>query len=175
MSYEPYPGGGGYQPFPSGQAGGPPQRMEPPSSVLNAVKVMYGGAVASLINVVIALATIGSLRTTLQNRTNPALTTSQINTAVSITIGGVVVAGLIGIGLWVWMALKCKEGRNWARITGTVFFGIDTLGLLLSFAQPAEIASRILSIVIWLIGLAAVFLLWQRQSAEYFKSQSAPY
>jgi len=83
---------------------------------------MYAGAALSGIAAVIGLTAVGSVRTTLRNQTNPALSTSQINLAVNVFIVGVVVVGLIGIGLWLWMAVKSKAGRNWARITGTVFF-----------------------------------------------------
>ena len=41
-----------------------------------------------------------------------------------------VVVGLIGIALWIWMAQMNKRGRNWARITSTVFFALDTLGAI---------------------------------------------
>jgi hypothetical protein len=34
-------------------------------------------------------------------------------------------ASLIGVGLWIWMAQMNKAGKNWARITSTVFFAIE--------------------------------------------------
>jgi hypothetical protein len=174
MSYEPYPGGG-YQPYPGGPDGGLQERREPPPGVLNAVKLMYAGAALSGIAAIIGLTAVGSVRTTLRNQTNPALSTSQINVAVNVFIVGVVVVGLIGIGLWLWMAVKSKAGRNWARITSTVFFGINTLLLLGSITRPGAAASRIVNILGWLVGLVAIILLWQRPSTDYFKGQAAPW
>ncbi len=174
MSYEPYPGGG-YQPFPGGPDGGLPQRLEPPPSVLNAVRLMYVGAILSGVAAVIGLTAVGSVRTTLRDQTNPALSASQVNLAVNFFIGGVVVVGLIGIGLWLWMAVKNKAGRNWARITSTVFFALSTLLLLGSIARPGTAPSRIVNILGWVIGLGTVILLWQRQSSDYFKGQAAPW
>lgn len=78
--------------------------------------------------------------------------------------------GAIGIGLWLWIARMCKAGKNWARITGTVFFALDTLLLLITFAIAGGIGFPLLGILIWLIGLAAVVLLWQRNSTAFFKS-----
>ena len=85
-----------------------------------------------------------------------------------------VVGGLIGAGLWLWMAWANKRGRSWARIVSTVFFAIATLGLIGSFAQANTIASRIITIVGWAIGLAALVFLWQRQSSDYYAAVSRP-
>jgi hypothetical protein len=174
MSYDPYHGGG-YQPFPGGQPGGLPERMEAPPSVLNAVKLMYAGALISAVTAIIGLTAVGSVRSTLQHQGNPALTTSEVNTGVTFFIVGVVVVGLIGMGLWIWMAVKNKAGRNWARITSTVLFGINTILQLASIRSTGTVPSRAVNILGWVIGLAAIILLWHRQSGEYFKPQSAPY
>ena len=50
-----------------------------------------------------------------------------------------IIFGLIGIGLWLWMAYANKAGKNWARITATAFFGLDTLSVLTSFRQAEPI------------------------------------
>jgi hypothetical protein len=176
MTYEPYPGGGGpggYQPYPGGAQMPPAQRSPAPPSVINAVRLMYAGAAVSAIGAIIGLATIGSLKTTLQQQ-NPSLSSSQINTAADVAVVAVVVVGLIGIGLWIWMALMCKAGKNWARITGTVFFGIATISTLFGLARPEVAVSRIISIVGWLIGLGAVILLWQKASSAFFKPDQYP-
>ena len=174
MSYEPYPSGdgpGGYQPFPGGSQL-PDQRGPAPKSVINAVRLMYAGAAMNAISVIVALTAIGSLRTTLKDQTNPVLTTSQVNSAVDLFIATIVIGGLIGIGLWIWMAFKNKAGKNWARITGSVFFGIDTISLVSSFARAGVTGSRVITVIIWLIGLGAVILLWRKESTAYFKGQS---
>jgi hypothetical protein len=68
-----------------------------------------------------------------------------------------------------WMARANKAGKNWARITGTVFFGIDTLDLLGLFAQRPAALSVVFALVIWLIGLGTVIMLWRRESTAFFK------
>ena len=83
------------------------------------------------------------------------------------------VGALIGVGLWIWMGVKNRAGRNWARITGTVFFGLDTIFLLVGISRltaPA-IATEVL---IWAAGLATVILLWQRRNAAYFAGDGQP-
>ena len=88
--------------------------------------------------------------------------------------GAIVVVGIIGVGLWLWMARMNLKGRNWARITGTVFFGLNTLDLLGVF-RSASAVSAVFAIVTWLVGLGAVIMLWRRESTAYFKPQQMIY
>ena len=162
MSYQPYPSGGGPGGSPpyQGDSQLPDQRGPAPKSVINAVRLMYAGAAMNAISVIVALTSIAALKSTIE-KNNPGFTTSQVNAGVHLFIGSVVIGGLIGIALWIWMAFMNKAGKNWARITGTVFFGIDTIGLVTSFVQAGVTVSRIITIIIWLIGLGAVILLWR--------------
>jgi hypothetical protein len=162
-----------YQPYPSSGQMPEPARPEPPESVLTAVKLMYGGAIISALSLIVGVATIGSLRSALQ-RANPGYTSSQLHTAETVGVVFIVVFGLLGVGLWIWMAMANKRGAKWARITATVFFGLDTLSLLASIARPEALLSRLVGVVVWLIGLGAIILLWQRRSSEYFNAPRWP-
>ena len=160
MSYQPYPG--------------ETQLPAIPQSVTRAVQLMYAGAVASLIGIVIALTTLSSIKSQIISR-NPSLTTTQVNNAEHVAIGILIASGLIGAALWRWMAQSCKAGKNWARITSTVLFAIQTINVVAGAAAVASGgASRIYSILIWLIGLGAIIFLWQRSSTEYFQNSGAP-
>lgn len=158
-----------YQPYPSGErpATSPPRPPAPPS-VRTAVKLMYAGAVVSAISLIVGLVDIGGLKGSLR-ASNPALSTGQVNSTVDVFVASVLVSGLIGIGLWLWMAWANGRGRNWARITGTVFFAIETIELLSTVAAVGTVTSEILTVLTWLIGLAAVVMLWHRRSRPYFK------
>src|ERR1035438_2635449 len=116
-----------YQPYPSGgQVPEPPQRPGPPASVLSAVKLMYAGASLSAISLIATLATIGSLKSTILKR-DPGFTTTQVHSAEVVVVAFAVIVGLISVGLWLWMARANKAGKNWARITSSVFFGSAAL------------------------------------------------
>jgi hypothetical protein len=157
-----------YQPYPTGgQVPEPPQRPEPPVTVLTAAKLMYAGAGVSAISLIATILTIGSLKTAIHNK-SPNLTQAQLHTAQNAAIGLAIVLGLLGIGLWIWMARANLAGKNWARITSTVFFGLDTLGVLASLGQGEPLLSRLISIVVWLIGLGAILMLWRKESSQYF-------
>jgi hypothetical protein len=166
-----------YQPYPGesqSQTPEPTSRPPIPQSITRAAQVMYVGAAASLIGIVIDILARHAIRNALATRkTAHPLTTSQLNNDYHFVLGVTIVAGVIGVALWLWMAYSCKAGKGWARIVSTVLFGIDTLSLVAGAVTSAG-AARIYGILVWLIGLAAIILLWQRQSTAYFKSASAP-
>ena len=164
MSYQPYPGEAQSQP-PE-----PSSRPAIPQSVTRAVQAMYVGAAASLIGVVITILDRHAIRNALATRkTAHPLTTSQLNTDYHAVLGASIAIGLIGVGLWLWMAYSCKAGKGWARIVSSVLFGLNTLGVLAGTVTSGG-AARIYSLVVWLIGLIAIIFLWQRSSTEYFKA-----
>jgi hypothetical protein len=166
-----------YQPYPDdvqpGSQFGHSATPIPPS-VARAVQVMYVGAVASLIGISIDLATAGSLRARLVtiNKNGAKLTPTQVTDTEHLAIGALIVTGLIGAALWYWMAQNNRAGKSWARIVATVLFGIDTIGVIADIdgtsALAGTVATRIFGIVVWLVGLAAIILLWQRTSSDYF-------
>ncbi len=162
-----------YQPYPTAGQGPPPQRPEPPRSVLNAVKLMYAGAAISAISFIVGLTTVGSLKSAIRTA-DPSLTPSQVNAGVTFALVIVGFFGLLGIGLWLWMAWANRGGRKWARIVATVFFGLDTLGLVSAIARPHTVISLVLTLLIWLVGLGAIILLWNSESSAYFNMMSAP-
>jgi hypothetical protein len=97
-----------------------------------------------------------------------------------VLLTGVIVFGLVVIALWLWMARANGQGRNWARIVSTVLFGLATLQLIsqASVQQPVSHAGFavmvfgvIVPVLAWLVGLAAVWLLWRPASSAFFKPQ----
>ena len=137
-----------------------PQRAQPPSSIRNAVKLMYGGAAVSAIVIIVALLTIGSAKTAVHNAF-PSYSATRVRGAAIGLVAYEVVVQLITIGLWLWMARANQGGRSWARIMSTVLFGLNTLILLASLARPHATLGIVLLLVVWLIGLGAVFFLWR--------------
>jgi hypothetical protein len=163
--YENYPSTGADGQLPETPVGG-----QPPNSVQTAVRLMYAGAGISAISFILGLVTIGSVRRTLEKQ-YPTYSTSKIDALVNAEIVIVIVAGIIGVGLWLWMAWANKRGKNWARITGTVFFGLYTLDLIFVAARSASGISTVFAIVTWLVGLGATIMLWRKESTAYFRGQ----
>jgi hypothetical protein len=175
MSYQPYPGGSN-QPYPSGgnQMLQPPT---PPKTIQNAVKLMYVGAGLSALSLIIGLATVGSLKSELETAArnqHKTLTASQLHTGEVFGVAIIVILGLIGIGLWIWMARTNQAGKMWARVVASVLFGLSTLSAFYSIARPNSVGTKIFEVLVWLVGLGAISLLWQRDSTAYYTAQSAP-
>jgi hypothetical protein len=165
-----------YQPYPtSGEQPPEPQRPPIPNSVQTAVKFMYAGAALSLIELVVGLATIGSLKNAIEQagqRAGKHYTPSQVHSLEVTSIVFAVLVGIIAIGLWIWMARANQAGHGYARITGTVFFGLNTLFLFLSLARPHVGVGLIFNLLVWLAGLGAVIMLWRKESGPYFSPRA---
>ncbi len=161
-----------YQSYPgSGQM--PEQQRAPmPNSVQTAVRLMYAGAALSFLELLVGLVTIGTVKTAIK-RAYPHYTATQVHSLEVASIGIGVLVGAISIALWLWMARASGAGRNYARITGTVFFGLNTLFLLLSLTRPHASLGLVFNVLVWLAGLGAVIMLWRSESSAYF-SQPRP-
>jgi hypothetical protein len=143
------------------------ERPPAPQSIQNAVKFMYAGAALSAISLIVGLVTIGSLKSAIKSA-DPSFTASQVHAAEVVGVATVVISGLIGIGLWIWMARANGAGRPWARVVATVLFGISTLELLLSGVRANSAFNLVFEGLVWLIGLGAIVFLYRRDSSEYY-------
>jgi hypothetical protein len=162
-----------YEPYPASGPAQEPEQIQPPRSVLNAIKLMYAGAALEVLAVIIALVTIDSLKSAILTR-HPAYTAAQLHRAEAARTVPLVIGGLIAIGLWLWMAWANGKGRSWARIVSAVFFGINTLDLLISLFAVHGVATLIVGVVIWLVGLGAILLLFSKESGPFYKRSPRP-
>jgi uncharacterized membrane protein YuzA (DUF378 family) len=143
-------------------------------TVRAAVRLMYAGAAVSTVNLIMLLAFIGDIKAyhaVLGNR----LIAAQVSHLNTLFITVAIVSCLVPIALWLWMARANGCGRNWARILSTVLFGLATL-LTGVFGPPGIRLSLVpvvfgptVPVVTWLVGLAAVWLLWRPASSAFFK------
>jgi hypothetical protein len=157
-----------YQPYPGSTQLPETQHLPVPASVRNAVRVMFAGAAASLIGIVIDIITVNATKTAIEKR-SPNLTASQIHSTQGVLIAGGIAGGVIAAAVWIVLALACRRGRNWARITGTVLFGLSTVDTLAGIAAPVAGAVKIWALVVWLVALTAVIFLWRRESTAFFR------
>ncbi len=164
MTYQPYPTGGSSNVVQQQQQGQRPQ------SVRIAVILMYVGAGLSTLGLIVTLAFSSRIKsaieTALRNaKTTPKLTATQIHNGANEFLILAVVLALIGIGLWLWMAWANGRGKGWARILSSVFFGLDTISLILSGARTST--TLIFAGLGWLAGLGAIVYLWRRDTSQY--------
>ena len=158
--YLPGAGQAGYpQPHQAGRAPLGPL----PDSMRNAVRLMYAGAaftaVYALGIIVVASAIIK----------NDAAAGSRHTGLAGVAVLAVFLS-LVEIGIWLGIAQACRNGKNWARVTGTVLFGLHTIGFLsvLTNSHPGLGLAKLLTAIGWLISCGAAVFLWQRPSSVFF-------
>jgi len=162
-----------YQPYP-GSAELPAARRPPlPASVHLAVRLMYAGAVASVLNAGVDVATVSATRRAIVKLAGPAGAGAPGRLSHAL-VGGFVADGLIGVALWLLIAWGCRNGMAWGRILGTIVCVIATVDLVVILATGLlSVPARLGWAVVWLLGLIVIVLLWRRDSSAFFRAASS--
>jgi hypothetical protein len=180
----PYPGAqqpaapyGSYPADPNaGPRQAPPAPPQPPSIAL-AVKLMWAGAVLSVLTLLYSLTTMGDLKDDIRAellKNDTTVSQSTVDAAYAFAIVFAVLFGLVGAFLWAWMAWKNGQGRGWARIVATVFAGLNLLGLLFTAAgSNAETLSVVSSVISVLLAVVILILLWRKESSQFYEASAA--
>jgi hypothetical protein len=144
-------------------------------TVRAAVRFIYAGAAVSAVNLIILLAVIVDIKA-YHAVLGDHLTAAQVSMINTSFIAQAIVSGLVPIAMWLWMAWANGRGRNWARGLSTALFGVATLDLTGAFGTPVIRVSFVpmlfgptLPVLTWLVGAAAVWLLWLPASTAFFK------
>ncbi|MFF5034221.1 hypothetical protein [Nocardia salmonicida] len=149
-----------------------------PQSVQIAFYVMLAGAVVTLLAMAYSLTMLDEARSNALDASGGVLRGDDLDLLVYATIGGSIASSLVTAGLWVWMAFVCRAGKNWGRITGTVFFGLNALfyvvGTVMVMVTSTAGIALVFSTVTLAVGLAAVILLWNGMSGPYFAPRTPP-
>jgi hypothetical protein len=171
------------EPYPSSGHSSGRERPPAPAPVLTAVKLMYAGAAVSAVSLLTSLAyTLADLVGTKDAVGEAHLSLPGMGSCsaghchaaeVYTFLTLVMVLSLIPVAVWVWMARTNGQGRNWARILSTVLFGLATLELTYAttgngFSFGVTAFSPVFPALTWLIGAAAVWLLWRPACTAFF-------
>ena len=158
----PGPGGGYNYGYPA------PQRGERPSSVENAVRLMFGVAALSLISTIVAFATKSDLKKRIE-QANPDVSSSRLDSLLNtaFTIG--LLIGVVFLVLYILLAFQVRAGKNWARIVTWVFAGLGVLGTLSVLSGTETPLSRVFSLISGVLDIVIIVLLAQGSSGRYFK------
>jgi sterol desaturase/sphingolipid hydroxylase (fatty acid hydroxylase superfamily) len=171
-----YPAGAGDQ-SPYGTGNQPGAGVPQPPSIQMAVRLMWVGAGLSVVSLIVTLLTLSSLKSHIQDqlaKSNPTLSTSDINTTYHTVVAGAVVGAIVGVALWLWMAWKNGQGRSWARVVATVLGAINLLSSIYTVAVGHSLAvSVILTVLDLVLAIVILVLLWRRESSEFYAARSA--
>ena len=163
-----------YQPYPDGAQIPVVHRPTAPPSLQKAARFMFTGSALSIIGIAVNITAAHATARSILTHDHKNLTATQIDQAVVGLRALDVIVGLIAAVVWLWLARSCLAGRNWARITGTVFFGLATIENLDLFAFKMSVLVHLYGLLVWLVGLGAVIFLWRRESTAYLKPAPPP-
>jgi hypothetical protein len=136
-----------------------------------AVRLMYAGAALAAVDLIITIATAGQTRGLLHTA-YPKLTPAQLTANTHAFIAGSIVTWVITIGLWFVMARTNHAGRGWARVVATFLCVASTLSFAGYITEPSSVLSKGILVPMWLVGVGALILLWQRTTTGYIRAET---
>ena len=141
-----------------------------PSSLTTAATLMNVGAAVCALGAIVGLGTVPELKTIIAQQ-HPAAPHGAVGAAIAILL----VHGLIGTALWLWLARETRRGLRRARAWATVIFVIATVsGIGIDANAPSTGLTQAVSGIDWVIGLCAIVLLWNRPSRAYYRALTPP-
>jgi hypothetical protein len=158
-------------------AGRVPDDSVIPGPVRKAVRLMLlGGATTFVVGVFLIIATIIN-KNALTDSAGKKLSSGQFTSGVIETA----VTYVLLIAIWVLMARMNRAGYNWARILASIFCAISTFdaySLVNSLTKGETITVVgvvyiVATLAIWVIGVAAIAMVWRAESTVYFRARSA--
>jgi len=178
-----YPGQGGSYPGQGGSYPGQqdalaqyapgrrkPTAAEVPPDVLIAVRLMYAGFVTTALDVLLSLLVLGRYVNAADNArslNHPAVMHAQNVMAGSIAIG--LIADVLGLACWAWLAVAARRGNGWTRAAGTVLLVIYSVcTLFVLFGTHRDPGPQFTSVIVWAIGVATIIPLWSQQARDFF-------
>jgi hypothetical protein len=149
-----------------------PPDVPQPSSILLAVRLMYVGAALSVIGLLTTVFRTDEIREAVED-SDRTLTESEVDTVVNVGIAFAIVIGLVGVGLWIWMAVTNGRGLSWARVVATVFGGLNVLFTLVGFSRPESTGlANVIGVLGAVLAVVILVLLWQPESSRYYEAKS---
>jgi hypothetical protein len=166
--------------YPTGgqQYGGypPPGQAGPPAPVPSTLDTVWWLVIANVAFGVIGLIYTLTHRQEIIDRVIAAQNVD-IDAARTAANVGIVIGVLFGIGFavfYIFLAGRIRQGKNWARITLTVFLSIGVLGNLIGLSGDNPGFNRALSGIGLVINATALVLLWLRASSAYIEARNRP-
>ncbi len=146
-----------------------------PSSVMNAVYLMWAGAGLALVTGVVSALRAEAVMA--EALAVPELAADPRIAEVFLTSAKVAgfVGALVSAALWMWMASANGKGKGWARVLASVGYGFTLLGLLVTAlaAPTGGLVDLLLGLPGFAVGTAAVVLLWLPASSRYYAAVRA--
>jgi hypothetical protein len=137
-----------------------------------AVKLMLSGAAATGVWGLFLIIVLVANKNDLFSSSGKKITSSELSGDIIYSV----LVTVILAAVWVLMARMNQRGRNWARIVSATLF---VLWSFETFTTIGGTGSSFLSIldtaivlIIWLLGIASLFMLFRPDSSAFYKAES---
>jgi hypothetical protein len=152
-------------------ARGKPAREQVPSAAASAVRLMYLGLAAGVLGIILGIVDISHLaRLASDVQYTDTDAYNRYNVSIGLIAACAVAADALGIVTWIMCAYAVRRGRPWGATLGSVMLGLDTIFMLsvVIGVQQAP-AAKVMSLLVWVIGLVAVILTWQGPARAFYR------
>lgn len=146
----------------------PMDRGPVPSTVRIAVLLMFVGALAALVGIVVTLTNADHIRQLFED-TVPKMTPDKIDNATTFAIVQQIVLNVLRAAVWVVLALFVRQGRQWARIVSTLVAVLGVVLILRGIGGTDEVGAMIAGWGQVVCGVVAVVLIWLPPSMPWFR------
>lgn len=155
----------------------PIRRQVTPPSVHQTVRLMYAGAVLSVLAALVELRARDDIRASLAQHNahtgGRRLSAHDIGDAAGFTVSFMVCAAIVSAVLWLALAWGIRRASRRARIFGTV---LAVLCVLKVYGTLTQGGTPVLGVLVDLaqlgVAVAVTVLLWSRRSAAHFEPAS---
>jgi hypothetical protein len=147
---------------------------------------MYAGFAATVLNLLLTLPVLGRYSRAAKDANNAAARDTSLgetaraaretiiwhseNQLVGV-MAFVLVADILGLACWAWLAVAARRGHGWTRIAGTALLVVYTIAtLLVLFDTKNDPGAEFTTILVWALGVATVIPLWSQQAREFFSA-----
>lgn len=128
-----------------------------PKQVNTAFWLYIASAAVSLVLLIIAVATAGTVAAQVQQSTGGKLSGAAVGASITISV----IFGILYIAAYVVFAVFMRRGANWARIVLLVVTALSLFGILGGYGVGAVRA---------VLGVIATILIFIKPASEYFRS-----
>jgi uncharacterized protein DUF1707 len=149
-----------------------PASVPMPAAVRGAVGLMCAGAVLALADVVVVLVTLGGVRWAAAHDAGAG----QWPLVMLTRVGFWLASAPVGAGVWLWLAWANGRGYHWARAAFVAFFVLLTMVLFVGLGGdrlPYTWRDVLATAVLWLVGLAAMGLIFSQAASRYYQRRAA--
>lgn len=131
-----------------------------PKRVNTAFWLYIASAALSLVLLIIALATVGTVTAQVQQSTGGKLSGAAVGASITVSV----IFGILYIAAYVVFAVFMRRGANWARIVLLIVTVLSLFGILGGYGVGAVRA---------VLGVIATILIFIKPASEYFRSGRA--